>query len=145
MNGLLCLDKPADMTSFSCCAVMRHLLREKKIGHAGTLDPMATGVLPILVGQATKALDWLPVHDKSYTAALRFGLTSDTLDIWGQVTPTGAPLPTLSAVEATLPAFRGALSQIPPMTSAVRQDGVRLYELARRGVEIERPARTVTV
>lgn len=145
MNGILCLDKPAEMTSFSCCAVMRRLLSEKKVGHAGTLDPMATGVLPILAGNATRALDWLPIHDKSYTATLRFGFVSDTLDVWGQVTPTGAPLPTLDAIEAALPPFRGDILQVPPMTSALKQDGVRLYELARKGVEVERSARPVTV
>ena len=145
MNGILCLDKPAEMTSFSCCAVMRRLLSEKKVGHAGTLDPMATGVLPILAGNATRALDWLPIHDKSYTATLRFGFVSDTLDVWGRVTPTGAPLPTLDAIEAALPPFRGDILQVPPMTSALKQDGVRLYELARKGVEVERSARPVTV
>ena len=80
MDGIFCLDKPADMTSFQCCAALRRLLGEKKIGHGGTLDPMATGVLPILVGRATRALDLLPVHDKRYTATLRFGYTSDTLE-----------------------------------------------------------------
>ena len=145
MDGIFCLDKPADMTSFQCCAALRRLLGEKKIGHGGTLDPMATGVLPILVGRATRALDLLPVHDKRYTAALRFGYTSDTLDVWGTVTPTGRPLPSLSAIEAALPAFRGGIRQIPPMMSALKKDGVRLYDLARQGVEIEREARPVTI
>ncbi|MBQ7302481.1 MAG: tRNA pseudouridine(55) synthase TruB [Clostridia bacterium] len=145
MNGILCLDKPADMTSFSCCAVARRLLGVKKVGHAGTLDPMATGVLPLLVGNASKALDWLPDHDKSYTATLRFGFTSDTLDVWGQVTPTGKPLPTLAAVEAALAHFRGNILQVPPMTSALKIDGTRLYELARQGKTVERIARPVTV
>lgn len=145
MDGILCLDKPADMTSFLCCAVVRRLLGVKKIGHAGTLDPGATGVLPLLVGRATKALDRLPVHDKRYTATLRFGATSDTLDIWGEVTETGAPLPTLAAIEAALPTFRGDILQVPPMTSALKKDGVRLYELARQGIEVERPARPVTI
>ncbi len=145
MNGILCLDKPADMTSFSCCAVARRLLGVKKVGHAGTLDPMATGVLPLLVGNASKVLDWLPDHDKSYTATLRFGFTSDTLDVWGQVTPTGKPLPTLADIEAALPQFRGDILQVPPMTSALKQDGVRLYELARQGKTVDRAARPVTV
>ena len=145
MDGIFCLDKPADMTSFQCCAALRRLLGEKKIGHGGTLDPMATGVLPILVGRATRALDLLPVHDKRYTATLRFGYTSDTLDVWGTVTPTGRPLPSLSAIEAALPAFRGGIRQIPPMMSALKKDGVRLYDLARQGVEIEREARPVTI
>ncbi|MBE6792397.1 MAG: tRNA pseudouridine(55) synthase TruB [Ruminococcaceae bacterium] len=145
MNGILCLDKPADMTSFSCCAVVRRLLGVKKVGHAGTLDPMATGVLPLLVGNASKALDWLPVHDKSYTATLRFGFTSDTLDVWGQVVSTNKPLPTLADIEAALPQFRGNILQVPPMTSALKIDGTRLYELARQGKTVERIARPVTV
>ncbi len=145
LNGILCLDKPAETTSFLCCAILRRLLGVKKVGHAGTLDPNATGVLPLLVGNATKALDRLPVHDKRYTATLRFGAVSDTLDIWGQVKETGVPAPTLAAIEAALPAFRGDIQQIPPMTSALKKDGVRLYELARQGIEIEREARNVSV
>lgn len=145
MNGILCIDKPEEMTSFLCCAVLRRLLGEKKIGHAGTLDPNATGVLPLLVGRATRALELLPCHDKRYTATLRFGATSDTLDIWGQVTPTGKSAPSRAAVEKALPAFRGDILQIPPMTSALKKDGVRLYDLARQGIEIERQARPVTV
>ena len=145
MDGIVCIDKPEEMTSFLCVAILRRLLGVKKVGHAGTLDPNATGVLPLLVGRATKTLDRLPVHDKSYTATLRFGAVSDTLDIWGEVTETGVPLPTRAAIEAALPAFRGAIMQVPPMTSALKKDGVRLYELARQGIEIEREARPVTI
>ena len=145
MDGIVCVDKPAGMTSFLCVAILRRLLGIKKVGHAGTLDPNATGVLPLLVGRATKTLDRLPIHDKSYTATLRFGAVSDTLDVWGTVTETGAPLPTRAAVEAALPAFRGDIQQVPPMTSALKKDGVRLYELARQGIEIQREARPVTI
>lgn len=145
MDGILCIDKPEGMTSFLCVAVVRRLLGVKKIGHAGTLDPNATGVLPLLIGRATKTLDRLPVHDKSYTATLRFGAVSDTLDVWGEVQETDAPLPTRAAVEAALPQFRGEIMQIPPMTSALKKDGVRLYELARQGIEIQREARPVTI
>ncbi len=145
MDGIVCIDKPEGMTSFLCVAILRRLLGVKKIGHAGTLDPNATGVLPLLVGRATKTLDRLPVHDKSYTATLRFGAVSDTLDIWGTVTETGAPIPTRAAVEAALPAFRGEIMQVPPMTSALKKDGVRLYELARQGIDIPREARPVTI
>lgn len=145
MNGILCLDKPPEMTSFSCCAVVRRLLGTKKVGHGGTLDPMATGVLPILVGNATRALDFLPDHRKRYIATLRFGAVSDTLDVWGNVTETAAPLPTRTAAEQALDAFRGDIWQVPPMMSALKKDGKRLYELARQGVEIEREARPVTV
>ena len=145
MDGIFCLDKPAEMTSFLCCSVMRRLLGTKKVGHAGTLDPMATGVLPILVGRGTRALDLLPSHDKRYTATLRFGFTSDTQDIWGHVNETGATLPTIADIEAALPAFRGDILQIPPMTSALKRDGVRLYDLARQGIEVEREARPITI
>ena len=145
ISGILCVDKPPEMTSFLCCAVLRRLLGVKKVGHAGTLDPNATGVLPLLIGRAAKALDYLPSHDKRYTATLQFGAVSDTLDIWGQVRPTGAPLPSRDAIEAALPALRGDTLQVPPMTSALKKDGVRLYELARQGVEVERPPRPVTV
>ena len=145
MDGILCIDKPEGMTSFLCVAILRRLLGEKKVGHAGTLDPNATGVLPILVGRGTKLLDHLPCHDKCYTATLRFGAVSDTLDIWGEVEETGKPIPTRAAVEAALPAFRGDIRQVPPMTSALKKDGVRLYELARQGIEVERQARPVTI
>ena len=145
MDGILCIDKPEGMTSFLCVAILRRLLGVKKVGHAGTLDPNATGVLPLLIGRGTKLLDHLPCHDKCYVATLRFGAVSDTLDIWGEVTETGAPLPTLAEVEAALPAFRGDILQVPPMTSALKKDGVRLYELARRGIEVEREARPVTI
>ncbi len=145
MNGLIVLDKPAGMTSFACCAAVRRLTGEKKVGHAGTLDPMATGVLPLLLGKATRALDFLPEHDKRYTAGVRLGLTSDTLDITGRLSATGAPLPDRTAVEAALAGFRGDIEQIPPMVSAVHHNGERLYELARRGEVVERAARPVTV
>lgn len=145
MDGILCIDKPEEMTSFLCVAILRRLLGVKKVGHAGTLDPGATGVLPLLIGRATKTLDRLPVHDKSYTATLRFGAVSDTLDVWGTVTETGKPIPTLAEIEAALPGFRGEILQVPPMTSALKKDGVRLYDLARQGIEIEREARPVTI
>lgn len=145
LNGILLIDKDDEMSSFLCCSIIRRLLGVKKIGHAGTLDPNATGVLPLLIGRATKALDRLPSHDKRYTAAMRFGAVSDTLDIWGTVTKTNAPLPTRAAIEAMLPRLRGDILQVPPMTSALKQDGVRLYELARQGIEVAREARPVTV
>ena len=145
MDGILCLDKPAEMTSFAACAMLRRLTGEKKVGHAGTLDPMATGVLPVFFGKATRAIPLLPCHDKTYTATLQFGRCSDTLDCWGTVTETGGALPSLSEIEALLPAFRGEILQVPPMTSALKKDGVRLYELARQGIEVPREARPVTI
>lgn len=145
MNGLLPLDKPQEITSFLACSIVRRLLGAKKVGHGGTLDPMATGVLPVLVGPATRAMDLLPVQDKRYVATMRFGFVSDTLDVWGNVTATGGTIPTKAAAEAALDAFRGDILQVPPMTSALQKDGVRLYELARQGIEVEREARPVTI
>ncbi len=145
MQGILCLDKPQEMTSFIACACVRRALGVKKTGHAGTLDPMATGVLPILCGGATRALEWLPDHDKRYLVTVRFGAVSDTQDIWGAVEETGKPLPTRDALEDALTHFRGDILQTPPMMSAIKKDGVRLYELARKGIEIEREARPVTI
>ncbi len=145
MNGVLCLDKPQEMTSFVACACVRPALGIKKAGHSGTLDPMATGVLPVLCGHATRVLAFLPSHDKRYMVEVAFGKQSDTLDIWGAVEDTGRPPPSLSALEDALPAFRGEILQVPPMVSALKKDGVRLYELARRGVEVEREARPVTI
>lgn len=145
MHGILCLDKPQDMTSFVACACVRRALGIKKTGHAGTLDPMATGVLPILCGCATRALDFLPSHDKRYLVTVTFGAVSDTQDIWGEVTKNGRPLPAAAELEAALASFRGDILQTPPMVSAIKQNGVRLYELARRGIEVEREARPVTI
>ncbi|MDD3833463.1 MAG: tRNA pseudouridine(55) synthase TruB [Oscillospiraceae bacterium] len=145
INGVICLDKPREITSFVCCSIFRRLLNTRKIGHAGTLDPMATGVLPLLAGRATRFLELLPTQDKCYTATLRFGFTSDTQDVWGSVAATGGSLPSLRDIEGLLPSFRGCILQIPPMVSALKRDGVRLYDLARKGIEIEREPRPVTV
>lgn len=145
MHGILCIDKPQEMTSFVACARVRRLLGIKKTGHAGTLDPMATGVLPVLCGCATRALDYLPSHDKRYTVTVKFGAVSDTQDIWGQVEETRRSLPTADALEQALTHFRGDILQTPPMVSAIKQNGVRLYELARQGIEVERQARPVTI
>ncbi len=145
MQGILCLDKPQEMTSFIACACVRRALGVKKTGHAGTLDPMATGALPILCGNATRALEWLPDHDKRYLVTVRFGAVSDTQDVWGAVEETKKPLPTRDALEQALESFRGDILQVPPMVSAIKKDGVRLYELARKGIEIEREARPVTI
>lgn len=145
MNGLVCIHKPQNMTSFVCCAILRRLSGERKVGHAGTLDPMATGVLPVMLGRSTRAIPLLPSHDKAYRATVKFGFRSDTLDVWGNVTPTNVPPPSLAAIEAALPAFRGDILQVPPMVSALKKDGVRLYELARHGIEVEREARPVTI
>ncbi len=145
MNGILIIDKPQDYTSFDVVAVVRGCVRERKAGHTGTLDPMATGVLPILLGSATKVQSLLPDTDKEYTAAFRLGLTTDTLDITGKVLSECTPHCTAQDIEALLPQFRGDILQKPPMYSAVCKNGVRLYELARKGLETEREARPVHI
>jgi len=146
MNGILCMNKPQDFTSFDVIGKLRGILHMKRLGHTGTLDPMATGVLPILVGTATKACDILPNQDKTYRAAVVFGKATDTLDIWGK------PLQdypeqhvTEAALRAVLPEFLGDITQLPPMYSAVSVNGKRLYELARKGETVERPTRTVHI
>lgn len=146
MNGILCINKPQDFTSFDVIGKLRGILHMKRLGHTGTLDPMATGVLPILVGTATKACDILPNQDKTYQATVVFGKATDTLDIWGK------PLQdypeqhvTEAALRAILPEFLGDITQLPPMYSAVSVNGKRLYELARKGETVERPTRTVHI
>lgn len=146
MNGILCMNKPQDFTSFDVIGKLRGILHMKRLGHTGTLDPMATGVLPILVGTATKACDILPNQDKTYQATVVFGKATDTLDIWGK------PLQdypeqhvTEAALRAVLPEFLGDITQLPPMYSAVSVNGKRLYEFARKGETVERPTRTVHI
>ena len=145
MNGILIINKPADFTSFDAVAVARRVSKQKKIGHCGTLDPNATGVLPVLLGIATKAQDILPNHDKEYIADFKFGLTSDTLDIWGEVTEKATPSVAKEQLEEVLCRFRGDIMQVPPMYSALKQNGQRLYDLARQGIEVKREARPITV
>ena len=143
MTGLLLLDKPPAITSFSAVARARRILGVKKAGHTGTLDPMATGVLPILLGGATRFAEFLPSHDKAYLAGFRLGLRTDTLDITGEVIEEKPVHVTRDDVERALAQFRGKIQQVPPMVSALKVDGVRLYDLARRGIEVEREARAV--
>jgi len=144
-DGILIIDKPAGWTSMDVCAKIRGILQEKRVGHAGTLDPMATGVLPVLFGGATKAADLLPDSDKAYRLSFRLGLTTDTQDVWGkELTRSDKPV-SLAELEAVLPRFRGEILQLPPMYSAVSVGGQRLYDLARRGIEVEREARPVTI
>lgn len=145
VNGILLMDKPADFTSFDVCAVVRGMLRTKKVGHSGTLDPMATGVLPILVGSATRALDLIPSHDKTYAAGFRLGVRTDTLDITGKILAETEPSVSREALLSALEAFIGDIMQVPPMYSAVSVGGKKLYDLAREGREVVREARSVTV
>ncbi len=145
MNGVIVIDKPQGFTSFDVIAVVRRLTGQRKTGHTGTLDPNATGVLPVLLGTATKAQDLIPDHDKRYVADFRLGLTTDTLDIWGQEKTRAESHASREDVLALLPKFKGEIEQVPPMYSAVRQNGQRLYDLARKGMEVERKTRKVTV
>ena len=145
MCGLLLINKPSGITSFGAVARIRKLTGEKHIGHTGTLDPMASGVLPVLIGRATKLSDYLLCTDKSYTATIRLGVSTDTLDITGEVTEQGSVSVTNSQIDAVLKDFTGEISQVPPMFSAIKKDGVRLYRLARKGESIDLPARKITV
>ncbi len=145
MTGIICLSKPQDMTSFSAVARVRRIVGEKKAGHAGTLDPMATGVLPILLGGATRFLEFLPTSPKRYLAVFRLGVRTDTLDCTGTILQEQKVTCTRAEVEQALASFRGEQLQIPPMYSAIKKDGVRMYDLARRGIEVEREARPITI
>ena len=144
-NGIIIIDKPADWTSMDVCAKLRGILKTKKVGHAGTLDPMATGVLPVFVGQATRGVSFAESGDKEYLAALRLGLVTNTQDTSGQALHRTEELPDRAALEAVLPRFTGEISQLPPMYSAIKIGGKKLYELARQGKEVERRPRPVTI
>lgn len=145
INGFLNLHKPAGFTSHDCVAKLRRILRQKKIGHGGTLDPAAIGVLPVALGRATRLLQYLN-HDKTYQATIRFGQRTSTDDLQGDIlTTTPASHLTLEAVTAVLPQFQGQIQQVPPQFSAIQVDGKRLYDLARAGQEIPLAARAVAV
>lgn len=145
LEGFLNLHKPAGVTSHDCVARLRRWLEIKKVGHGGTLDPMATGVLPLALGRATRLLPYLPTA-KTYGAVIRFGLTTSTDDLEGAVlTEVGAAGLTLAAIEARLPEFLGVIDQVPPAYSALQVGGQRLYDLARRGQVVTPVARSVTI
>ena len=144
-NGILVIDKPRDWTSHDVVAKLRGILRERRIGHAGTLDPMATGVLPVFVGRATRAVEFASEREKEYIAGLRLGTVTDTQDVTGTVLETHPVTATRSDLESVLDRFRGEILQIPPMYSAIKKQGKKLYELARRGVEVEREPRPITI
>ena len=144
--GVLPVEKGPGVTSFQVVAHLRRVLRAPRIGHGGTLDPAATGVLPILIGEATKLTPYLVDLDKEYVATVRLGVTTETQDLAGAVLETRAvPALDAPALEAALAPFVGRIQQVPPMYSALHRDGKRLYELARQGVEVEREPREVTV
>lgn len=145
IDGVLLLDKPEGMSSNWALQLSRRLINAQKAGHMGTLDPFATGLLPLAFGNATKYSADLLHADKRYEAVLRFGARTDTMDRTGEVLETSDKRPTRQELEAVLPAFRGEIVQIPPMYSAVKHGGRNLYDLARKGIEVERKPRTVTV
>ncbi len=139
------MNKPKDFTSFDVIAKLRGILKIRRLGHSGTLDPMATGVLPVFIGTATKACDMLPDNEKSYRAEFRLGVSSDTQDSTGKITAKYDIRISESQILDVLPSFMGNIMQTPPMYSAVQIDGKRLYDLARKGIEVERKKREITI
>ena len=144
MSGLLLLNKPEGITSFGAVARIKKLTGERRVGHTGTLDPMATGVLPILIGRATVLSRFLIDADKSYTATVRLGITTDSFDITGNIINSCEVSDSID-INAVLEKFKGKQMQTPPMFSAIKQNGVRMYELARRGLTAEIPARQIEI
>ena len=144
-NGIIIIDKPSDWTSMDVCAKIRGILREKRVGHGGTLDPMATGVLPVFVGQATRAVEFSENSRKEYVAGLRLGLVTNTQDTSGETVETYPVSVSREDVERAMTAFVGGIQQIPPMFSAIKINGQKLYDLARKGQEVERKPRSITI
>lgn len=146
MDGFLIIDKPGGITSFDVVRQVRRLCKTRKVGHAGTLDPLATGVLPVAVGQATRLLEFITEGDKVYVATLRLGAATDTQDAEGRVVATGdwqaVDRPSFDAACARM---TGAIQQVPPMYSALKRDGTPLYQLARQGIEVQRSPREVKI
>ena len=145
MNGIVIVDKPAGWTSQDVTAKLRRVFQTRRIGHGGTLDPMATGVLPVFVGRATRGVEFFEHAEKTYEATLRLGITTDTEDMTGTVLTEVKPEVTEAAFLAVLEQFRGEIQQIPPMYSALKVGGQKLCDLARKGKEVERQPRTVTI
>lgn len=146
MTGILNIDKPSGMTSFQVVALVKRLSGERRVGHAGTLDPIATGVLPVCIGQATRVIEFLSEARKTYLAKIELGIATDTYDISGQVTQRG-DISTINRerLESALTSFRGLIRQTPPMYSAVKYQGKPLYKLARAGITVERKSRMAEV
>ena len=144
-SGIIIVDKPQGWTSMDVCAKLRKVLGERRVGHAGTLDPLATGVLPVFVGQATRAVSFAEGGEKEYVAGLRLGRTTNTQDTEGETLTQSSVTVGREELEAVLPRFTGEISQIPPMFSAIKINGQKLYDLARQGKEVERKARAVTI
>ena len=145
MNGIVIVDKPQGWTSQDVTARLRRVFNTRRIGHGGTLDPMATGVLPVFVGRGTRAVEFFEHAEKIYETVLKPGITTDTEDITGTVLTQQEASLTKEQVEAVLPRFRGEILQVPPMYSALKVNGKKLYDLARKGVEVERQPRPITV
>ena len=145
MNGIVIVDKPQDWTSQDVTARLRRVFQTRRIGHGGTLDPMATGVLPVFVGRATRGVEFFEHAEKSYETVLRLGLTTDTEDITGTVLTENAVSVTEAQIEKALAAFRGEILQVPPMYSALKVNGQKLCDLARKGTVVERKPRPITI
>lgn len=145
MDGVIVINKPKGKTSHDMVSFVRRITHIRRVGHTGTLDPMATGVLPICIGKATKAADMLTASDKRYTAQLKLGETTDTLDAEGTVLERSEVNVTREQIISAVKSFEGEIMQIPPMYSAIKKDGKKLYELARSGIEVEREARKITI
>lgn len=146
MKGILLINKPQNFTSFDVIAKLRGILKIKRLGHAGTLDPMATGCLPVFIGKAARASDILPDLTKSYTAGFKLGVVTDTQDIWGKVLKEFDTTGINSEIlQKAIQNFKGEIMQMPPMFSAVSIGGKRLYDLARQGIEVKRETRKITV
>ena len=144
-DGIIIVDKPQDWTSMDVCAKLRRVMGERRVGHAGTLDPLATGVLPVFVGRATRAVEFAERGEKEYIATLRLGEVTDTQDVTGTVLEEHPAQVSRAELEAVLPRFTGEIQQIPPMYSALKQNGKKLYELARQGKTVERKPRNITI
>lgn len=144
-KGILIVNKPQDFTSFDVVAKLRRIAGTRRIGHGGTLDPMATGVLPVFIGGATKAVNFAISQDKEYIAGFQLGVSTDTQDCTGTVLCHSEKRVDTEQVKQALECFKGKIMQLPPMYSAIRVDGKRLYELARKGSKIERPKREITI
>ena len=144
-TGILIIDKPQGWTSMDVCAKLRGMYHERGVGHGGTLDPMATGVLPVFLGRATRAVEFCANADKEYAFELQLGVITNTQDASGEVLETRPVQVSQADLEAVLPRFRGPIAQIPPMYSAIKRDGKKLYELARKGKEVDRPPRHIEI
>ncbi len=145
MTGIICLDKDSDISSFRAIKKLRAILGIEKAGHTGTLDPMATGLLVVMLGNCTRFIDFLPESDKSYTARVKLGISTNTLDITGEVLSRSSVNLSEEDIQKVAKGFIGKISQTPPMFSAIQKDGKRLYELARQGIEIERESREIEI